>query len=70
MSSQDTGLLTQFSELDAGTLKSLLTQAADVLLFINEDGLINDIIVNQGGRVHILGYCGEGNMPNATPVTA
>ncbi len=44
MSSQDTGLLTQFSELDAGTLKSLLTHAADVLLFVSEDGLINDII--------------------------
>lgn len=46
MSSQDTGLLTQFSELDAGTLKSLLTQTADVLLFVNEDGLVNDVIGN------------------------
>ena len=44
MSTQDTGPLTQFSELDAGVLTSLLTHVADILLFVTDDGWITDTI--------------------------
>ncbi|WP_425083101.1 PAS domain-containing protein [Ruegeria profundi] len=53
--------MTQFSELDAGTLKSLLTHAADILLFVSEDGLINDIIGDSKllGSIGAFSWCGQ-----------